>query len=39
MDQHQVLLVMLSTGKNYSIGVNDLKALLLKLAILSVKYV
>lgn len=30
---------MLTTGKNYSIGVGDLKALLLKLVVLSVKYV
>ena len=30
---------MLTTGKNYSIAVNDLRALLLKLVVLSVKYV
>lgn len=39
MERHQVLQCMLTTGKNYSIAVNDLRALLLKLVVLSVKFV
>jgi hypothetical protein len=39
MEKHEVLYTMLSTGKRYSIGVNDLGTLLLKLTVLSVKYV
>ena len=39
MERHEVLHVMLSVGKNYSVAVNDLRALLLKLVVLSVKYV
>ena len=39
MERHEILLSMVSTGRNYSIGVTDLRALLLKLVVLSVKYV
>ena len=39
MDRHEIVGAMLSTGKRYSIGVQDLRALLIKLVILSVKYV
>ena len=39
MERHEILLSMVSTGRNYSIGVADLRALLLKLVVLSVKYV
>jgi hypothetical protein len=39
MEQREVLLAVLSTGKRYSIAVHDLRALLLKLTVLSVKYV
>ena len=39
MDRHEVLQVMLATGKIYSIAVHDLRALVLKLIVLSVKYV
>lgn len=39
MEKHEIVQAMLSTGKRYSIGVQDLRALLLKLVVLSVKYV
>ena len=39
MDRHEVVQAMLSAGKRYSVGVQDLPALLLKLVVLSVKYV
>ena len=39
MDRHGVLQAILAAGNRYSIGVQDLPALLLKLVILSVKYV
>lgn len=39
MERHQILQVMLVTGQSLSVGVTDLKALLLKLIVLSVKYV
>ena len=39
MDRHEIVQAMLSVGKRYSIGVVDLRALVLKLVILSVKYV
>ncbi len=39
MDKYQVLHAMLATGQTLSIGVSDLRALLLKLIVLSVKYV
>ena len=39
MDRHGVLQTMLSSGKRFSIGVQDLRALLLKLIVLSVKFV
>ncbi len=39
MERHEIVQAMLSTGKRYSMGVQDLRALLLKLVILSVKYV
>jgi hypothetical protein len=39
MERHEVMLAMLSAGKNNSIAVHDLRALPLKLIVLSVKYV
>ena len=39
MDRHEVVQAMLSAGKRYSVGVQDLPTLLLKLVVLSVKYV
>ena len=39
MERHAVLHAMLVSGKNYSLGVQDLRALLLKLTVLSVKYI
>jgi hypothetical protein len=39
MERHEILQVMLSAGRVYSIAVHDLRALLLKLTVLSVKYV
>lgn len=39
MDRHEIVQAMLSVGRRYSIGVQDQRALLLKLVILSVKYV
>lgn len=39
MERHQVLHTMLTTGKTLSMGVEDLRALLLKIIVLSVKYV
>lgn len=39
MERHQMLQCMLTTGKNLSIGLGDLRVLLLKLVVISVKYV
>ena len=39
MERHEVLQVMLSAGRIYSIAVHDLSSLVLKLTVLSVKYV
>ena len=39
MERHEVLHAMLVSGKNYSLGVHDLRALLLKLTVLSAKYI
>jgi hypothetical protein len=39
MDRHEVLQAMLTAGRNYSVNVQDLRALVLKLLVLSVKYV
>ena len=39
MERHEVLRVMLSAGRNNSVAVTDLRGLLLKLIVLSVKYV
>lgn len=39
MERHQVVQAMLTTGKTLSIGVDELRTLLLKLIVLSVKYV
>ena len=39
MEKYEVLYAMQSAGKRYSIGVQDLRVLLLKLTVLSVKYV
>ena len=39
MDKHDVVQCMLTAGKKYSISTNDLRVLLLKLVVLSVKYV
>lgn len=39
MDRHEILQVMLAAGRNHSVGVQDLRALVLKLLVLSVKYV
>lgn len=39
MEKHEVLHTMLTMGKTLSMGVEDLRALLLKIIVLSVKYV
>jgi len=39
MDRHQIVGAMLSTGKRFSLAVEDLRGLLLKIVVLSVKYV
>ena len=39
MDRHEILQAMLCAGRNYSVGVQDLRALVLKILVLSVKYV